>query len=295
MSESETKELVFEKDLFGAKIVIKLYDVDEMIASEVLEDVYAEALRLQKIFNFYDKESELSKLNESRSAYVSEELYEVVSRAIELCKHTNGEYDITLGKKFLERKGKQQSDVQSEVKCSYKDVLLNENMITLTHSDIMIDLGSIAKGYIADKIAEFLQSYGVEDGMIDARGDIVFFGTEKEVGVQHPRKDELIHTIRIQNSGVATSGDYKQYIGNYSNSHVLNQKDVISATVIADSLTDADAYATMLMVCNPEIRERLIVEKGFPAMIMDNNLNVKYYNGFEELILPVKGVKLSEN
>jgi thiamine biosynthesis lipoprotein len=266
--------------LFGS-IAEFFVDADVTLAEAILNDAYNLALRLQKIFNLYDEASEISLLNKNRKIKASDELLKVLKTALRLCELSDGEYDISLGKQFLQRK---KSNPLTRINCTYKDIDIDGEKIILHHPDVWIDLGSIAKGYIAERVAEFLIEQGIESGYIDARGDLAVFGDEREVDIQHPRSEEIIHTIKIKDKGVATSGDYKQYVKDYSNSHILNQKDVISATVIADSLMEADAYATILMVCNPDVRELMINEAGFPAMIVDKHLNVIYYNGFERLI-----------
>jgi len=272
-----------KRKLFGGEVEIIVFDIDEPLSGNMLESVYEEGLRQQKIFNFYDEESELSKLNKKRKLKVSPQLLEVINTALKFCELTKGEYDISLGKAFIGRKkGKDIS-----VNCSYKDILVKEDTIILSHGDIMIDLGSIAKGYIADRMADYLKSRGVMSGIIDARGDIVVFGeAENQIDIQHPRnKDMNLKSIRLKNTSVATSGDYSQFVLDYDHSHILNKKDVISVTVVAPSLMIADVYASILFVSKE--RQKLMnmpQASGVKAMTVDNNMKIEYYNGFEELL-----------
>ena len=71
-------------------------------------------LRLQKIFNFYDSESELSILNAKRRLEVSDDLLKVIKKAIKFSLLTNGRYDISLGKNMLERKTGKDGNFQKE-------------------------------------------------------------------------------------------------------------------------------------------------------------------------------------
>ena len=89
----------------------------------------------------------------------------------------------------------------------------------------------------------------------------------------------------MSNCAIATSGDYNQYYGNFKNSHILNQKEIISLTVVAPTLKEADIYATVLFVLNKTQREKLIKEnKNIKVFTVDESLNIEKYNGFEELI-----------
>jgi FAD:protein FMN transferase len=273
----------FERKLFGKTIRIIFYDVPKELAQLLFEEAYEEALRLERIFNFFDEESELSQLNKKRKMKVSPELLEVISKALKYCEKTNGEYDISIGKQILERKtGKE----ISELGCSYKNIKVSKNEITLDKKDVLIDLGSIAKGYIADKIAEFIKEQGVASFFIDARGDLLAFGEYKEtVGIQHPReKEKTIHSIILKNATVATSGDYNQYQKDYSKSHILKQKDLISVTVVAENLTDADVFASAVFLSEKKAREKLIKEHPeIKVLTIDKNLSIKKYNEFLEV------------
>lgn len=262
--------------LFGAVAVFHS-DEDSEIVKDVLLDAHVYAKHLEKIFNFYDPDSELSELNKTRHMRVSDHMLAVLECALEFCKTTAGEYDITHGKRFIARKSGLKS--VPDVHCSYKDVLIKDHSVTLTHEDVLLDLGSIAKGYITDMVVEYLLNAGIESGYIDSRGDIRLFGSQRSVGIAHPRKDAVITTIALRDSGIATSGDYRQYAQDFEHSHVLNQKGIISATVIAPSLMLADALASVLMVGDP----KTIEDSGYMAMSVDKDLNIRYFNGFEKL------------
>ncbi len=267
--------------LFGAQAEITLLDAEEEFAKDAIQESFELGVRLQSIFNLYDPKSELSALNKKRELKVSQELLQVITLALEFCKKTNGAYDITHGKQFLQRKqGKELTPLHT----SYKDVIIEGNLVRLQHPDILLDLGSIAKGYIAKRMAEHLEEFGVEQGYVDARGDLQCIG-EITINIQHPRKEGHIGTITLENKGVATSGDYKQFHKSFSNSHILGKTNIISATVIADDVTIADVYATLLMVCNDDIKEKIMQKEDISAMTIDDALNIKYYNEFEEYIV----------
>ena len=199
--------------LLGGDVEIVLYDVDTSISEDCFEEIYQEGLRLQKIFNFFNPKSELSLLNKKRTLFVSEELLYVIKNALKYCKKTNGLYDISKGKEIRCRK---QGNPTKAVLCTYKDIRIIGNKITLLNPDVCLDLGSIAKGFIVDKLIEFIESKGVESAFIDARGDMRIFGKHLEVvEVQHPRKKKNASSpIVLENKAIATSGDYNQFYGN---------------------------------------------------------------------------------
>ena len=265
-------------------IVVYPFGMELREVGKLMRQFYAEALRLQKIFNFYDSDSELSRLNSRREMKASRELREVIKMALEFSSLTDGEYDISLGKQILQRKkGLGMRPIDS----SYKDIEVKGDKIILHHPDALIDLGSIAKGYITDRLAEFLRGQEIKEFIIDSRGDIVVSGTFYQViEIQHPRDaDKGLFPLKLRNQAVATSGDYKQFYGSFENSHIVNSKDVISVTVVAKTLAEADVYATVLFVVDDDERARIMNKNAdVPALVVRKDMSQTMYNGFGGLI-----------
>jgi thiamine biosynthesis lipoprotein len=271
--------------LFGKEIDIVIYDIDDLFAEVLFKDIYQQGLRLQKIFNFFDSDSELSKLNIKREMKVSDELLFVIKIALNYCRMTDGLYDISKGKQILQRKS---GNIIEEVSCSYKDILVQDNTILLKNPDVLIDLGSIAKGYIVDKLIEYMDYLGLESGFIDARGDMRNFGSHAEIiGIQHPRDmKKIIRPILLENFSVATSGDYNQYDKTYENSHIIGKSELISVSVAANNLMEADAIATCVILLGKERLKNFLGNIPQAKIFMiDTDLNEYMYNGFELLLV----------
>ncbi len=132
------------------------------------------------------------------------------------------------------------------------------------HPDVHLTFGSIAKGFIIDKVVEFLQENGVTSGIVNAGGDIKMFGQKKplKVGIKHPRKEGMatIDILNLQNTSVVTTGDYERYFIKKGKRyhHIINPKTgypsdtIISITVIHPSSLMADTYSTGLFLLSPE-------------------------------------------
>ncbi len=268
----------FSGRLFGEKIEIKIFDAETGMAELVANDAYQESLRLQKIFSIYDEESELSKLNRKRGMKCSKELLEVLNRALEMCEKTGGSYDISLGKLFLSRKTEKKD---AGPKCTYKDIEIKGRKVRLLHEDVLIDLGSIAKGYIVDRVAEHLMDNGVENGLVDGRGDIRVFGEKEHIAeIQHPRdKDSTVASVKIKDEGIATSGDYRQYRDSHRDPHIINNELFASVTVVAGTAEKADMFATALSTSDEKgIKRLLSSDETLKAVTIDRHLLKKFYN-----------------
>jgi FAD:protein FMN transferase len=270
----------------GGRVDVSVYDATQDEADACFDSLLGEGRRLEKVFSLYDPDSELSALNTKRSMDVSNELLEVLKAALAYSRQTGGRYDVTRGRQYLARKGGMPIP---EVSCTYGDVRIRGRTVTLEHPDLLIDLGSIAKGYIGDRLIENMRELGISGGFIDARGDMKAFGEHPEVvWVQHPRdREKKMKPIVLENAAVATSGDYNQYDGSYDRCHIMGKRGIISATVVADTLMDADAAATCLMLLGAEESGRFLeTHPGLRAYAIGEDLAEHTYNGYDGLLVP---------
>ena len=133
---------------------------------------------------------------------------------------------------------------------------------------MMLDCSAIAKGYGTDVVARFLRSRGVNNYMVEVGGEIVTKGVNPDrlpwkVGVIKPDDDslnvshELQTVLNVTDIAMATSGNYRRFY--YKNgkkyAHTIDPKtgypvqhNILSATVLAKTCAQADAYATSFMV-----------------------------------------------
>ncbi|WAU86475.1 FAD:protein FMN transferase [Streptomyces sp. Qhu-G9] len=108
-----------------------------------------------------------------------------------------------------------------------------------------LDPCAMVKGWAVQRAAELLRAEGVTTFCLNAGGDVVAAGRPWRVGVRHPeRADQLCTVLEITDGAVATSGRYER------GDHILDGRTgrpatgLLSLTVVASSLTEADATAT---------------------------------------------------
>ena len=271
----------YKKKLFWWEIDIVIHNThwfDEQTLQQKIDIVYEYALQQQKIFNFYDPTSELSILNTNRYMTVSDELLNLIKEWISMSELTEWAYDISLWKYILERKS---GKPVSEQLCLYKDIIIENNTVKIRHPDAMIDLWSVAKWYITDRIAQACIDQWLESGLIDARWDIIAFGTYSErLWIQHPRDQEWeIWTFALCQQAVATSWDYNQFDTEFTQSHILHQWHDSSITVVAKTLAQADIIATALFVSDENIREKIVKKySDIPMVCVSADMQIHIYN-----------------
>ena len=133
---------------------------------------------------------------------------------------------------------------------------------------LQLDFNSIAPGQVADLISELLRKRGVTHSLVDASGELLAQGERSKgqawrVGIEKPSEklgEALMATVPLS-GGIATSGSYRNYIDTAKGriSHTIDPRTgkqpkhkIVSATVIAATALEADAWATALMVVGPE-------------------------------------------
>jgi FAD:protein FMN transferase len=158
-----------------------------------------------------------------------------------------------------------------------------------------IGLGGIAKGYALDIAVQSLHLDGLPNSLVSAGGDIKASGAPADrawtVGIQHPRKQGLLGTLKVYNEAVVTSGDYERY-SLYKGQrfhHILNPRTgyparlSTSVTVIAKRGVLADAVATALFVMGPKDGMKwLQTQDDISAMIIGSDGEVVMSPEFEK-------------
>lgn len=144
----------------------------------------------------------------------------------------------------------------------YRSIVIDEQAgtVMLTDPDAAIDLGFIAKGYIADRIREYLVSKQIASAIINLGGNTLLIGDKPDkspyrVGIQYPfgSAGDIITTLSVRDQSVVTSGVYERFVeaDGVRYHHILHPKTgypvengLLSVTIITDSSTDADALST---------------------------------------------------
>ncbi|UCC95775.1 MAG: FAD:protein FMN transferase [Candidatus Omnitrophota bacterium] len=235
----------------------------EVVSShkEAAKIVHEEFKRLDKIFNMYDPESEVSRLNTSydEPLEVSPELIEVLQIAQRVYHLSGGAFDISHGSlyifwKELIKKGKVEKFPSHQEISQLKElggmnhlaVRPHDQTVTIKRKGLKVDLSGIAKGYIVDRAVLQLKKSGIDSALINAGGDIYclgkisYFGSSKRsgpkhwyrkrpwrIGIQDPGSGEdIIHAQELIDEAIATSGNYEQFFefADKRYSHILDPR-----------------------------------------------------------------------
>lgn len=250
--------------------------------------VFDEFKKLEAIFNLFDSDSELSRLNDTQKAVVSEPLFDIIQQAQGFYRLTGGAFDVTIGpasilwKKAIASKTLPGPDTVAQALSLvgsdfvYLDAKTKE--VALLKSGMRIDLGGIAKGFALDRAVRKLKDAQIDSVLINAGGNIYCLGTNHRapwrVGVQDPfREGKVLDELVLADKAAATAGDYQQYveINDKKYSHIVDpktgypvQSGIVSATVIAGNAAASDALSTACVVLGLEKSRQLM--SRFPGM-----------------------------
>lgn len=245
----------------------------------------------------YIPDSELSQWNKNPSTEalpISAELQHVVAQALQICRESDGIYDISVqplvnawgfGPKKVER-----APTEEEIQALLADVgcqklHLGELSLRKERPNMMVDLSSIAKGYGVDEVAQTLEALQYRDYLVDIGGEMRVGGQKYDkawtIGIETPQaqRQRAQLALRLKNGAqaLATSGNYRNFIDfdGLRAVHTLNPKTgqpqssrLLSATVIAENAMLADAYATALMALGEQEALPFAEKQGLAVILI---------------------------
>lgn len=253
--------------VFDTVVTIQIYDND---AENILNTCIQMCRDYEKLLSRTIEGSEIYVLNhaEGSPVQVSDETLELLNLALEYCKLSQGAFDITLGElsdlwNVKENPGiiPDTASIESALSHSgYDKILISDHMVQLLDSELQVDLGGIAKGFIADKLKAYLQEKGVKHALINLGGNVLALGGKPDgssfnIGIQKPFDEtgEAACAIKITDETVVTSGIYQRYfkVDDHIYHHIFDphtgypyDNDLLSVTIICDSSARADALST---------------------------------------------------
>lgn len=265
---------------FDTVIKITIYDAHK---EACLDGCFELAKEYENLLSPTIENSDIWKINHSSGepVEVSDETAALIKTAIYYCDITDGRIDITvetLNKlwDFHETPALPSKDAVSEAlsHTDYKNITIDGCTVTLTDPESSISLGFIAKGFIADKIKEYLILQGVDNAIIDLGGNILAIGSKPDgtpfrFGIQKPfdTQGTPIAALSVSDKSLVTSGVYERffYQGDVLYHHILNPADgypvrnnLLSVTILSDSSMTGDALSTSCFVLGLDEGMKLI-------------------------------------
>ncbi len=258
----------------GTSYQISYYAGDAIISSKSIDQKFAE---LDSSLSIYKPYSLINQFNNSEKGIeMDEHLNKVVQRSLKIWKESDGVFDISILPIVeawgfgVKKHSNQPSDevISKALACSGSDKLhVLGNKLIKDIPCLKIDVNGIAQGYSVDVIADYIESQGVKNYLIEIGGEIRVKGRKQpgnqimRIGIEQPSKDKneeatIQKIIEMKGGAITTSGNYRKYIqsGSKKLSHLMNPKtgrpienEMISVTVRTANAMSADGYDNVLI------------------------------------------------
>lgn len=275
------QDLTYTDMLFDTVIKIQILDpADESI----LDGLKKLCEKYDTMFSATNTDSELYKLNHANGQpfTVSSETANLIQEGIHYSELSGGAFDLTIEPVSAlwdfkaDKPTVPSSDAiaQAVSHVDYTKVDIQDNTITLEDPEAGIDLGAIAKGYIADQVKTYLKKQGIKHAIINLGGNVDVIGTKPDgskynIGIQKPfdESGEAITSVQLKDQTVVTSGIYERYFKKNGKlyHHILDprtgypcENNLYSVSIITDSSTKADALSTTCFLLGYEKGMELI-------------------------------------
>ncbi len=300
--------------LLNTVVALTIYDKQDPV---ILEEAFKECANYETIFSRTLPTSELYKLNartlpmKDGKYEVSDDLAALIEKAIYYSKLSNGAFDLTVAPvsslwDFTSAEQDKALPDNTALKeglkhINYNKVHIEGNNVWFDDDHTTLDLGAIAKGYIADRLKDFFLEKGVKSAMINLGGNVLCVGQKPDgaafkVGVQKPFADrnETCAIMDLKDKSVVSSGIYERYITvdgkNYH--HILNPKtgypydnNLVAVTIISNESVDGDGLSTSSFALGLEKGLELIDSlEDVEAVFITDDYNLHYSKGFKETI-----------
>lgn len=255
--------------------------------ASTLEECKKICKNYENLFSNKIETSEISKINSSAGTpvKVSQETINLISMGLHYGELSDGKFDITIAPlsdlwNFTDNPEHVIPDLtvikSACAHVDYRTIQIDETVSTVTLLDPLakIDLGGIAKGYIADRLKAYLKQEGVEHALINLGGNVLTLGTSYDgspfrIGIQKPfdEQNASIDVVEVNDRSVVSSGVYQRYFKENGTlyHHILNPEtgypydnNLLQVTIISDASADGDALSTCCFALGLEEGSALI-------------------------------------
>ena len=284
---------------------------------KIINEMVAQLQIYEQRFSANDPRSELSEVNQNagiQPVIVHPELYELIKIGKYHSLAQDSNLNIAIGPLvqtwrigFDNARVPSKDEIHQLLKIiNPHEIILDdvEQSVFLTQKGMAIDLGSLAKGYIADRLVDYLTSVNTKSALINLGGNLISFGPalkrsdrQWRIGIQNPvySRGNTQIILKLQNKSVVTSGIYERNLEKNGETfhHIFDSKtgypietDMASLTIISDLSIDGEIWTTRLFGFPPEkIINILNQMKGIDGLVISSSGQVTYSEGIRNLVV----------
>ena len=260
--------------------------------NETLSGAFKLCEELEKTLSRTAAGSDVYRLNNSQGPVtVSDDTRFLTERAIYFSDISGGKFDITICPvselwDFKNQVIPDRDEIAEALKnVDYHSLAVKGNEISANGKKL--DLGAVAKGYIADKLYDYFKENGVTRAIINLGGNVKTLG-EFTVGIKKPFENTTVAAVKLKDKSAATSGIYERYIEKNGKiyHHILDpetgygvENELASVTVIGDNSCDCDALSTVCMLVGTEKSAEILKDNNAEAVFIGRDGKITLTSG----------------
>lgn len=265
-------------------------------STKVQTQIQTELDRIEGLLSSWDPDSATSLFNSAETTFEMEqpdELIELVEKALELSRLTDGAYDITTGPLInawgfgpasigeSEPGPEEIEQLKNRIGYLNLEVFRGEKTMRKKIVNLELDLGSLLQGYAVDQVNKLLQEQGHQEYLIEIGGELYGKGRWK-VAIENPDpEDGPIEIIWLDNQALAVSGNYRlQHLISPTTGYPV-EPSLMMVAVLARSCLDADARATALMVSGLKVGTKIANDQEWRVLFLGRDSGVSRSRAWE--------------
>lgn len=296
-------ETLLRGETMGSEWTVKIAGPLSRPAGELQAGVQARFEAVNQALSTYRADSALSLFNDDDRGewlQIDAELAAVMGFGLGLAEASGGAYDLTVGPLvdlwgFGPEPARERAPDAAAIDAARARVGWHKVQVDVAGRrarkapGVRVDLSSLGKGRGVDRVAEYLDTAGLTNYLVDLSGKLRARGRNAagrpwQVAVEQPAADDpggaprtLPAVVALRDASIATSGDYRRYFesGGRHYSHIIDPRTgmpvahaTVSATAMAGTCMEADALATVFMVMAPDAALPLANRRGTPALLI---------------------------
>ena len=282
---------------------VTIYGGDAAENETLLTGCFDLCTKYEDLLSTTRETSDIYKLNRRETTTVSAETAALLQKGLDYGALTDGAFDITIQPlsslwnfDAATHVVPAAADIAAAAaKVNYKNVTVSGTSVSFADDTTQLDLGGIAKGYIADRVAAYLRENGVSHAIVNLGGNALCVGgkTDTEdfaVGIEKPFDSaSVIASVQARDLSVVTSGVYERYF--YQDGklyhHLLDPKTgypfdngLLSVSIIGPNSCDCDALSTSCFALGLDGGLALIAKQtGYYAIFVTDDYQLHFSDG----------------
>ena len=307
--ENKQSRVVF---YFDTVVTVTAYTDD----ANILSEMEAECLHYENLLSKTVEGSDVWNINHAKGerVAVSPETRELIEKALEFSRLSDGRFDISIEPcvALWDFTGENigvlpdaEELAQAAEKVDWTKIDVNDEGVQIPEG-MSIDLGAIAKGYISDRIADFLREGGVESALLNVGGNVRTLGLKPDgsnwrIGIQDPegvRDQSIVGVVTLGDNAVVTSGIYERgfTLDGVVYHHILDtdtgwsvQNELAGVSIVTQEACTADALSTTIFAMGLEEGSAFIESlEGVDAIFVTREGDISWTSGLNDLFSPAR-------